>query len=157
HPRFLADTTGDGRADIVGFGDAGVWRSIARANGSLDPAQFVLADFGIQQGWRVDRHPRFLADTTGDGRADIVGFGDAGVYVSQAKPDGSFGPVTLVVDNFGYDAGGGGVGKRARLLGGTIGDGRADIVGFGDAGVYVSQAKPDGSFGPVTLVVDNFG
>ena len=25
HPRFVVDTTGDGRADIVGFGNAGVW------------------------------------------------------------------------------------------------------------------------------------
>jgi hypothetical protein len=29
-------------------------------------------------------HPRFIADTTGDGRADIVGFGYAGVYVSRS-------------------------------------------------------------------------
>jgi hypothetical protein len=33
-------------------------------------------------GWRVDMHPRFLADVTGDGHADIIGFGDAGVYVA---------------------------------------------------------------------------
>ena len=26
--------------------------------------------------WRVDRDPRFLADITGDRRADIVGFGE---------------------------------------------------------------------------------
>jgi hypothetical protein len=32
---------------------------------------------------RVGRHPRFMADTTGDGRADVVGFGDAGVWVSR--------------------------------------------------------------------------
>ena len=32
-----------------------------------------------------------MADTTGDGRADIVGFGDAGVYVSRAQADGTFG------------------------------------------------------------------
>jgi hypothetical protein len=35
-------------------------------------------------GGRVDRHPRFLADTTGDGRADIVGFGDAGVWLFRS-------------------------------------------------------------------------
>ena len=41
----------------------------------------VVNNFGYDAGgWRVDRHPRFLADTTGDGRADIVGFGNAGVY-----------------------------------------------------------------------------
>ena len=42
----------------------------------------VQANFAYNAGgWRVDRHPRFLADLTGDGRADIVGFGDAGVWV----------------------------------------------------------------------------
>lgn len=41
----------------------------------------VVNNFGYSAGgWRVDLHPRVLADTTGDGRADIVGFGDAGAY-----------------------------------------------------------------------------
>ncbi len=157
HPRLLADTTGDGRADIVGFGDAGVYRSVAQADGSFGPVEFVVANFGTQQGWRVDRHPRFLADTTGDGRADIVGFGDAGVYRSVAQADGSFGPVQLVVADFAYDAGGWRVESHPRLLADTTGDGRADIVGFGDAGVYRSVAQADGSFGPVEFVVANFG
>jgi hypothetical protein len=158
HPRFLADTTGDGRADIVGFGDAGVWRSIARSNGSLEPAQFVVANFGYNAGgWRVEQHPRFLADTTGDGRADVVGFGDAGVYRSVAQADGSFGPVEFVVANFAYNAGGWRVESHPRFLADTTGDGRADVVGFGDAGVYRSVAQADGSFGPVQFVVPNFG
>jgi hypothetical protein len=34
-------------------------------------------------GWTsADRFPRQLADVNGDGRADIVGFGDAGVWVA---------------------------------------------------------------------------
>ena len=157
HPRWLADTTGDGRADIVGFGDAGVYRAVAQADGSFGPVEFVVANFGTQQGWRVDRHPRFLADTTGDGRADIVGFGDAGVYRSLAQADGSFGPVELVVANFAYNAGGWRVESHPRWLADTTGDGRADIVGFGDAGVYRAVAQADGSFGPVQFVLANFG
>jgi len=31
-----------------------------------------------------------LADLTGDGRADIVGFGDDGVYVALGNGDGTF-------------------------------------------------------------------
>ena len=158
HPRFLADTTGDGRADIVGFGNAGVYVSRAQADGSYGPVQMLVNNFGFNAGgWRVDQHPRFLADTTGDGRADIVGFGNAGVYVSRAQPDGSYGPVQLVVDNFGFNAGGWRVGQHPRFLADTTGDGRADIVGFGNAGVYVSRAQADGSYGPVQLVVENFG
>jgi hypothetical protein len=149
HPRFLADTTGDGRADIVGFGDAGVYRSIAQPDGSFGPVEFVVANFGTDQSWQVDKHPRFLADTTGDGRADIVGFGDAGVYVALSQATGAYGPVTWTVPNFGYVslAGGWRVERHPRTLADGTGDQRADIVGFGDAGVYVAHARADGSFG----------
>jgi hypothetical protein len=156
HPRFLADTTGDGRADIVGFGNAGVY--VARSTGTgFAGLQLVVNNFGYSAGgWRVERHPRFLADTTGDGRADIVGFGNAGVYVSRSNPDGSFSAPQLVVNNFGYDAGGWRVNMHPRFLADTTGDGRADIVGFGNAGVYVSRSTGTGFTAP-QLVVGNFG
>src|SRR6185503_8724941 len=47
------------------------------------------------------RNPRFLADLTGDGRADIIGFGNAGVYVSLAGRT-AFGPIRFVLPNFGF-------------------------------------------------------
>ena len=158
HPRFLADTTGDGRADIVGFGEAGVYVSRAQADGSFEALRRVVDDFGyVAGGWRVENHPRFLADTTGDGRADIVGFGNAGVYVSRAQADGSYDALRLVVTNFGYVAGGWRVEKHPRFVVDLTGDGRADILGFGEAGAYVSLAQADGSYGPVTLAVADFG
>ena len=148
HPRFLADTTGDGRADIVGFGNAGVWVSRAQADGPFEPPQSGWSTTSVTTpgagGWTS--HPRFLADTTGDGRADIVGFGNAGVCVSRAQADGTFTAPRLVVDNFGYNAGGWRVDRHPRFLADTTGDGRADIVGFGNAGVWVSRAQADGSF-----------
>jgi VCBS repeat protein len=88
HPRLLADTTGDGRADIVGFGYDGVWLARAAPGGGFAPPQFVIPHYGygagwwLVDGWRVESHPRLVADVTGDGRADVVAFGDAGVYVS---------------------------------------------------------------------------
>jgi IgA Peptidase M64 len=160
HPRFMADTTSDGRADIVGFGDDGVWVSRAQPDGSYAASEHVLAAFGYAAaagGWRVERHPRFMADTTGDRRADIVGFGSAGVVVARAQPDGSFTEPELVVRNFGSSAGGWQVDRHPRFMADTTGDGLADIVGFGYDGVWVSQAKPDHSFAPPELVVANFG
>ncbi|MDY7088744.1 MAG: FG-GAP-like repeat-containing protein [Actinomycetota bacterium] len=158
HPRFLADTTGDGRADIVGFGDAGVWISRAQANGSYDALRMVVGNFAYNAGgWRVEKHPRFVVDTTGDGRADIVGFGDAGVWISRAQANGSYTAPQLVVNNFGYTAGGWRVEKHPRFVADLTGDGRADILGFGEAGVWVSLAQPDGSYSPPELVVANFG
>ena len=67
--------TGDGRLDIVGFGNAGVYVALSNGDGTFQAPQMVVADFGYEAGgWRVNKHPRYLADLTGDGTADIVGF-----------------------------------------------------------------------------------
>ncbi|GAA3432902.1 hypothetical protein GCM10018954_025050 [Kutzneria kofuensis] len=157
HPRFLADVNGDGRADIVGFGNDGVWVSLARANGTFADPQLVVNNFGYNQGWRVDQHPRFLADVNGDGRADIVGFGNDGVWVSLARANGTFAPAQLVLNNFGFNAGGWRVDRHPRFLADVNGDRRADIVGFGNDGVWVSLAQQNGTFAPAQLVLNNFG
>jgi hypothetical protein len=163
NPRFLADITGDGRADIVGFGDTGVFVALSNGDGTFAYRPLpVVADFGYASGgWRIDRHPRFLVDVTGDGRADIVGFGDAGVYVALSNGDGTFAAPRLVIEDFGYEAGGWRVDQHPRLLADVTGDGRADIVGFGDAGVYVALSQgvdPDGrarfAYSPVPVIPD---
>ncbi|MFB6809666.1 RICIN domain-containing protein, partial [Streptomyces sp. NPDC056387] len=83
HPRFLADTTGNGRLDIVGCHDDGVWISLQDGEGKFAPLpdEPALRAFGHDDkagGWLTDKHPRFLADTTGNGRLDIVGCHDDG-------------------------------------------------------------------------------
>ncbi|MFJ9182805.1 FG-GAP repeat domain-containing protein, partial [Streptomyces anulatus] len=86
HLRLLADVTGDRTPDIIGFGNEGVWVSHNNGDGGFEQAQLVCRGFGYNEdagGWRVDRHSRFLADITGDGRVDIVGFGGPGVHVAQ--------------------------------------------------------------------------
>src|SRR5688572_17681618 len=157
HPRFLADITGDGRADIVGFGGAGVYVALSNGDGTFGPIQRVIDNFAYGSGgWRVERHPRFLADINGDGRADIVGFGGAGVYVALSNGDGTFQGIQRVIDNFAYDAGGWRIERHPRFLADITGDGRADIVGFGGIGVYVALSNGDGTFGPIQRVIDNF-
>ncbi|MET0886132.1 MAG: M28 family peptidase, partial [Mycetocola sp.] len=152
-----ADLTGDHSADIVGFGDAGVWVSLNNGNGTFKPISKVIDNFAyLAGGWRVEKHPRFLADLTGDERSDILGFGDAGVWVSLNNGNGTFKPISKVLDNFAYTAGGWRVEKHPRFLADLTGDGRADIVGFGDAGVWVSLNNGDGTFQPATKVLDNF-
>ena len=156
HPRFVADVTGDGKADIVGFGDAGVYVAVSNGDGTFQAARRVVDNFGTQQGWRVDQHPRFVADVTGDGKADIVGFGDAGVYVAVSNGDGTFQAARRVVDNFGVQQGWR-VDQHPRFVADVTGDGKADIVGFGDAGVYVAVSNGDGTFQPARRVLDNLG
>jgi glucose/sorbosone dehydrogenase/hemolysin type calcium-binding protein/VCBS repeat protein len=140
YPRELADVDGDGRADIVGFGNAGVWVSLATAGGHFAAPTFELNAFGVNAGgWSSDdSYPRELADLNGDGRADIVGFGNAGVWVSLATAGGHFAAPTFELNAFGVNAGGwSSQDSYPRELADVNGDVRADIVGFGHAGVYV--------------------
>ena len=161
HPRFVVDVNADGRADVVGFGTAGVWVSLANTSGNgFEQPQLWVNNFGYNAGgWRVDQHPRLLADVNGDGRADVVGFGNAGVWVSLGKTSGNgFEQPQFWVDNFGYNAGGWRVDQHPRAVADVNADGRADVVGFGNAGVWVSLAKSTGDgFEQPRLWLDNFG
>ena len=67
--------------------------------------KLVLTDFAYNQGWRVALHPRCLADLNGTERADIIGFGDAGVWIALSNGDGTFQPASFVLADFGYHAG----------------------------------------------------
>jgi hypothetical protein len=158
HPRMLAELDGDGQADIVGFGNAGVWVSLNLGDGVFESPRFVVDTFGYQAGgWQVDRHPRMMADCDGDGEDDIVGFGNAGVYVALNLGDGTFEEPQFVIATFGYQAGGWRVNRHPRMTGLVNGDDRADIVGFGNAGVYVARSTGNGNFGNPYLAVSNFG
>ena len=156
HPRFVADITGDGKADIVGFGDAGVWIALGNGDGTFQAPRFVIGDLGYNQGWRVDQHPRFVVDITGDGKADIVGFGDAGIWVALSNGDGTFQAPRLVLDGFDPAQGWQGS-KHLRTLGDLNGDHRADIVGFGDAGVYSAISSGGGAFAAPTFILADMG
>ena len=158
NPRYLADSNANGRVDIIGFGNRGVYISPNRGNGTFRSPRRVIDNFGYNAGdWRVDRHPRYAKDLTGDGSADIIGFGNAGVYVSINDGNGTFRNPRRVIDNFGYNAGGWRVDKHPRYVMDLTGDGSADIIGFGHSGVYVALNNGNGTFQPVQKVSDSFG
>ncbi|HEU0291504.1 MAG TPA: S8 family serine peptidase, partial [Anaerolineales bacterium] len=147
HPRLLADVNGDGKADAVGFGYAGVYVALANASGTAfaPTASLWTGAFSYDAGWRVDQHPRMLADVNGDGKADAVGFGYAGVYVALANAAGDgFAPTASQwTGAFSYNAGWR-VDQHPRMLADVNGDGKADAVGFGYAGVFVALANDNG-------------
>ena len=68
-PRFAVDLTGDGKADVIGFGTDGVWVSLANGQGGFSTPVFVPNDssgqgqFGYGQEWRTEKHVRTLAGT----------------------------------------------------------------------------------------------
>ncbi|HEV7264705.1 MAG TPA: FG-GAP-like repeat-containing protein [Falsiroseomonas sp.] len=164
HPRELADVNGDGRADIVGFGNTGVWVALADGSGGFDAPAMRLGTFGAAPaggGWESnDRHPRQLADVNGDGRADIVGFGNTGVWVALADGSGGFDTPTMRLGSFGAAAAGGGWesdDRFPRMLADVNGDGRADIAGFGNTGVWIALADGSGGFEAPEMRLGSFG
>jgi Ca2+-binding RTX toxin-like protein len=163
-PRELADINGDGMADIVGFGNAGVTVALATGGGNFGPSSLRSSEFGASNsagGWSSnDLFPRILADVNGDRMADIVGFGNAGVTIALATGGGNFGASSLRSTEFGASNSAGGWNSNNifhREMGDVNGDGMADIVGFGIAGVSVARAVGGGNFGPAQLLSAEFG
>ena len=146
HPRFVVDVTGDDKADIVGFGNDGVWTALGNGDGTFQTPKLVLTNFGVNQGWRVEQHPRFVVDLTGDGKADIIGFGNDGVWTALSKGDGTFQAPKLVLEGFNVNQGWR-VEQHPRFVVDLTGDGKADIVGFGNDGVWTAVSNGDGTFG----------
>ncbi|WP_440056293.1 FG-GAP-like repeat-containing protein (plasmid) [Pseudoalteromonas sp. T1lg65] len=157
HPRKLADVNGDGLADIVGFGTAGVYTALSKGDGTFATARFAYKGFAIEEGhWQVASHPRELADINGDGMADIVGFGNNYVYTALAKGDGTFATARSTVRNFTIYSGGWQVSKHPRVLADVNGDGLNDIVGFGNSQIYTVLANGDGTFGGSVARLNDF-
>jgi hypothetical protein len=107
---------------------------------------WCVVDIAIALGWRVDKHPRFLAKLTHGGFKDIVGFGDCRVWTALGNGDGTFQPPRVAIANLGYQAGGWRVDLHPRFVVDLNNDGCADIVGFGYAGVWTALGNGDGTF-----------
>jgi hypothetical protein len=150
HVRAVADITGDRRADIIGFGNAGVFTAVATGGGSFGPATLVLPAFGLNHGWLVDRHDRFVTDITGDGRADVVGIGEAGVLTAVATGDGGFGGLTLHQDIFSASR------CQYRRVADVNGDGRSDLYCIADRRIEIAIARGDGGFAAPILATSEF-
>ena len=91
------------------------------------------------------------ADINGDELADIIGFGVAGTYIALAEERGGFGVPTLAARAFGASADAGGwanANQLPRMVADVNGDGLADLIGFGYAGVYV---MPGADLVPIIL------
>ena len=158
YPREMADVNGDGMADIVAFGATGVYVSLNLGNGTFAQPALALQGFDTAQGWSSqDAFPRELADVTGDGLPDIVGFGSDGVYVAKNLGGGQFAQPTLALGVFGAAGGWNSQDIDPRELADINGDGMADIVGFGSDGVWTALAAGNGTFAQPTFGFNEFG
>jgi hypothetical protein len=89
------------------------------------------------------------------GYVDIIGFGNRGVFVSLNNGDGTFAPARLVLNDFGFDAGGWRLDRHLRFLGDVTGDGILDIVAFGERCVFVALGNGDGTFTAPKAVIND--
>lgn len=146
YDRLLADTTGDGKADLVGFSYNSVYHAAGSAEVSFAGAHVAYNGFSHQYGWGEGHMQRELADVNGDGRADIVGFGVHGrVWVAYGETDGTFSGGGIVFTGFSHVYGWG-TGARQREFADVNGDGRADIVGFDHSAIWIAYGQTDGTF-----------
>ena len=147
HPRLVVDITGDGKADILGFKNDGVFVSLNNGQGNFRPMALAIHAFGTCQGWQTDLHPRFVLPLTPKKTPDIIGFGNPGVYVSINNGDGAFGRPKLVLEAFGVPQGWR-VDRHPRFLVDLTGNGCPDIIGFGEEAIWISYNDGKGSFSP---------
>jgi hypothetical protein len=159
HPRYVVDINSDGKGDLLAFGDEGIYVALATTDG-FAPAKHVLGGAHENRFKHSQDHPSTLGDVNGDGVIDIVSFNFYGTHVALGKGDGTFLPLTgpyqtgAVIDDFGkhqdWDAQ-----KHTRMLADVNGDGRADVVGFKDAGLYIALAKRLKTYTRVMEASDN--
>lgn len=140
--RTVADVNGDGRDDIVHFTSSGV--KVAFSNGSsFNEPQLMTT--GLGSGW-TPRFPRMSVDINGDGKADFVGLGNSGIWVSISA--GTSVPLPVKWTSEFSVASGWDWTKNRIFFKDVNNDGRADAIGFGNSGVWVA-INTGSSFSPM--------
>src|SRR4051794_25156021 len=143
--QFLADVTGDGKADaVVFFPQDGCWY-VAESTGSYFggvPLQKWICGHG------VGSENQFVSDVTGDGKADAVVFeGSNGCWHVADSTGSYFGGVPLQDWICGH-----GVGSENQFVGDVTGDGKADaVVWEGSNGCWHVADSTGTYFGGVPL------
>ncbi|HEU4412981.1 MAG TPA: hypothetical protein VFS43_47505 [Polyangiaceae bacterium] len=152
------DLNADGRADLCGRGEQGVFCALNTGTG-FGAAGIWSAAFSDANGWAAG--PEYYStlrfpDLNADGRADLCGRGEQGVFCALSTGAG-FGPATLWSAAFSDDNGWGANPAYYSTLRfpDVNGDGRADLCGRGGLGVLCALSTGTG-FGPATLWSGNF-
>ena len=145
--QFLADVTGDGRADsVIFFASTGDWYVAPSLGSSFGGYTRWISGHGVGSGTQL------LADVTGDGRADsVIFFASTGDWYVAPSLGSSFGGYTRWIS-------GHGVGSGTQLLADVTGDGRADSVIFiASTGDWYVAPSLGSSFGGYTRWISGHG
>ena len=157
NPRFCYDIDGDGKADLIGFADNGVYVQYTRSSTgaiTFGPKTLVSTEMVYNKGWTsFNKFPRCLgrvSNACSGAGADIIGFASNGVYMASYNGRNFDGGRLVIPGQYGTDASAGGwttYDDYPRMCADMNGDGRTDIVGFGPGKNYIQYAISDGSFG----------
>ncbi|NOI65479.1 FG-GAP-like repeat-containing protein [Vibrio sp. 99-8-1] len=138
HIRQLADVNGDGMADVVGISHSGVHVALSTGESFNNRGRW-LAQFGVNQGWSMDYHDRYIQDVNGDGMADVVGFSHNGVEVALSTGKRFMGS-SRWARYYGHTHGWR-KGTHLRLLSDLDGDGFSDVIGFARDSIPISMSS----------------
>ena len=133
HIRLVTNITGHGdkTADIVAFAN-GITAANRSTGQRFEATAYALStEFALDDGWLIDRHPRYLADISGDGIPDIVGFGETRVlYALNTGENGVFEPHAEWPGAAELFSTGWNGATNPRFAADVNGDGVSDLVGF---------------------------
>lgn len=82
-PRTVGDFDGDGLCDIIGFNNDGLYVAFAKKR-TFEPVVKIegASCFFSDCTWdSFNINPRYTKDMNKDGKADIIGIGQDGVYI----------------------------------------------------------------------------
>jgi hypothetical protein len=124
---FVADVNGDGKSDLIGFDTTGKWWvGLSNGNGNFVTGP-PWAQWSVPGSWSQ----LFVGDFTGDGKADVAGFGMNGkwfVGTSNGSNAFTWGPLWA---QWSVPAS-----WRQVLVGDFSGDGKLDIGGLSTNGTW---------------------
>ncbi|MEM8960119.1 MAG: RHS repeat-associated core domain-containing protein [Acidobacteriota bacterium] len=164
YPRTSADVNGDGRTDLVGFGDAnggtgfnGVQVALSKGASFDSPSKWA-DNFAVDALIWLDQSktPRFVTDVNADGLQDLLGFGSDGVHVglsngstfdtSSWNGGQPYTPFRLVD----WDPS-----LFPRVIGDVDGDHLVDLIGFKD-GAQVALSSQGNGFAALDTWIGDF-
>lgn len=154
-PRMVGDVNGDGYADIVAISKTNVMVILSNNGNSQIPISFSTDPILIQSLKTQDQYPRLLGDVNGDSKADLVICGDT-VYVALSNGNSFLTPTEWTTD-FGVTAGWTSQETYPRFLSDMNNDGKSDIVGFFNDGLYVGYSDGASSFFYKSQISSHFG
>lgn len=140
-PRRSGDFNGDHKLDLIGFGHNAVQVSLSNGSNAFTTSDWTTGFTYNAGGWEENKHPRYVGDFNGDGKDDIVGFGNSQTIVGISTGSSFNTSLFAATHYFSNQEGFTDDNILPRKVGDFNGDGKMDIIGFGHSSVSVGISK----------------